>query len=221
VANGADPSVPPAAASAGAGAPADEREALLAVLDCFPSGTVVVTADGAVTVMNRAAREILAALGASDGGDGVASAIEAVPLLREAVREVIDAASRRDADALRCFALRPGGSDRTLDVVVLPLGPSEGEGATPPAAAVFLFDPRQPFRPRSALVRQLYGFTASEARFAAELIGGRSVREIAALMKIEMSTARSHLKKIFAKTGTKRQGELVSLLVRGAGSLDV
>jgi DNA-binding CsgD family transcriptional regulator len=218
VAKGVDPSEPPAAASAGA--PADAREALLWVLDCLPTGIVVVAAGGAVTAINRAAREVLASLGMSDG-DGVASAIEAVPLLREAVREVIDAASRGEADARRCFALRPEGSDRPLDVVVLQLGPSEDEVAAPTAAAVFLCDPRQPFRPRSDLVRQLYGFTASEARFAFELISGRSVGEIAALMQIEMSTARSHLKSIFAKTGTKRQGELVSLLVRGAASLDV
>ena len=55
----------------------------------------------------------------------------------------------------------------------------------------------------------LYGLTRSEAVFAAKLVLGKSIEEAAGEMFISPHTARTHLKRIFMKTDTHRQPELV------------
>ena len=61
---------------------------------------------------------------------------------------------------------------------------------------------------------QLWGLTAAEARVASLLAGGRSLHEISDLLEIGINTVRTHLQRIFMKTDTSRQGDLVRLLNR-------
>ena len=51
---------------------------------------------------------------------------------------------------------------------------------------------------------------------AVHLAAGRGVRGAAESMDISVATARQHLKAIFAKTGARRQAELVALLTHGS-----
>ena len=55
----------------------------------------------------------------------------------------------------------------------------------------------------------LYGLTRGEASLASRLIQGKSVEDAAADLFISTHTARTHLKRIFMKTDTHRQPELV------------
>ncbi len=55
----------------------------------------------------------------------------------------------------------------------------------------------------------LYGLTRSEAGLATHLIQGQSIEDAAAGLFISAHTARTHLKRIFMKTDTHRQPELV------------
>jgi DNA-binding CsgD family transcriptional regulator len=61
---------------------------------------------------------------------------------------------------------------------------------------------------------EVFGLTATQARVASLLAEGSSLAEIARDIGITPGTARNHLKAVFARTGTRRQGELVSLLSR-------
>ena len=58
-----------------------------------------------------------------------------------------------------------------------------------------------------------FGLTPSEARLALRLVTGETVRSAAAELHISYETARTKLKRIFSKTGTCRQGELVVVIV--------
>lgn len=69
---------------------------------------------------------------------------------------------------------------------------------------------------RSVQVRSLeerYGLTHAEARVAARLGRGLAVKEIAAELHVGVETVRTHLKRVYAKTGTRRQAELVRLVL--------
>ena len=66
--------------------------------------------------------------------------------------------------------------------------------------------------PRPKLIRQALGLTEREAEIAALLAEGSDLSAIAERLRIGIGTARNHLKSIFDKTGTGRQGELVALL---------
>lgn len=66
-----------------------------------------------------------------------------------------------------------------------------------------------------AALRERFGLTAREASIAAGLIGGLRLCEITEGLGIEVSTARTHLKRVFSKTGVSRQVELVRLALVG------
>jgi DNA-binding CsgD family transcriptional regulator len=63
-----------------------------------------------------------------------------------------------------------------------------------------------------AHVRNLFDLTAAEARLAAALASGRSLKEAAAGSNITVKTCRTYLERIFAKTRTRQQSQLVALL---------
>ncbi len=58
-----------------------------------------------------------------------------------------------------------------------------------------------------------YGLTAAEMRMAEALSAGDTVREAAEKLGIRVATARNHLNHALAKTGARRQVELVRLLL--------
>lgn len=63
--------------------------------------------------------------------------------------------------------------------------------------------------------RRLFGLTKTEAKFASSLAAGLSLLEAAKTHEVTPSTARSHMKNIFRKTGVSRQSQVAALL-RGA-----
>jgi DNA-binding CsgD family transcriptional regulator len=66
--------------------------------------------------------------------------------------------------------------------------------------------------PALRAVSDACGLTRRETQLAARLVAGLSLEEAANDLHITHGTARNHLKSIFAKTGTSRQGELIALL---------
>jgi DNA-binding CsgD family transcriptional regulator len=54
--------------------------------------------------------------------------------------------------------------------------------------------------------------TEREAQIATLLAEGSSLPAIAGSLRLGLGTIRNHVKRIFGKTGTRRQGELVALL---------
>lgn len=66
--------------------------------------------------------------------------------------------------------------------------------------------------PSPELASKLFGLTPAEARLAVTLTSGLSLRDSAANQGITTGTARAYLIRIFSKTGTNQQSELVSLL---------
>jgi DNA-binding CsgD family transcriptional regulator len=55
--------------------------------------------------------------------------------------------------------------------------------------------------------------TPAEAGFAIEILSGDGIQAAADRLSISRSTARTHLSRIFDKTGTRRQAELVRVLI--------
>src|SRR5215475_13429027 len=63
------------------------------------------------------------------------------------------------------------------------------------------------------LLRSHFGLTPAEARLALHLVAGETLRCAAVKLSITYETARTQLKKIFNKTGTCRQAELVIVIL--------
>lgn len=65
----------------------------------------------------------------------------------------------------------------------------------------------------SRAMRDIYELSASESKVVSLLVQGRSTKEIASSLHVADSTLRTHLKRIFSKTETRHQAELVSKIL--------
>lgn len=66
----------------------------------------------------------------------------------------------------------------------------------------------------SRAMRDLYELSASESKVVSLLVQGRNTKEIAHSLEVADSTLRTHLKRIFSKTETRHQAELVSKILQ-------
>jgi DNA-binding CsgD family transcriptional regulator len=79
-------------------------------------------------------------------------------------------------------------------------------------AMLFMFDPVRPLALPPKWIMDAYRLTMAEAQVALQVSAGRSVAEIGIRLNIFPNTVKSHLRSIFAKTGVRRQAELVGLI---------
>jgi DNA-binding CsgD family transcriptional regulator len=84
----------------------------------------------------------------------------------------------------------------------------------PASVLVILVDPEQEHEQSPIVALRLIGLTLAEARIAALIGSGHSRKEAAEHLGISEWTAREALKRVFAKLGISRQGELVKLVYR-------
>lgn len=100
---------------------------------------------------------------------------------------------------------------------VLPVGNGARRHVLAPFAAVcavFVQDPATgPALPGEELAR-LYGLTAAELRVLMTMATGLAIKPAAEMLGIAEQTAKTHLHRVFTKTGTSRQAELLQLLAR-------
>jgi DNA-binding CsgD family transcriptional regulator len=86
-------------------------------------------------------------------------------------------------------------------------------GVPGPAVLIFIEDPCLIPKASAAGSAALYNLTPAEARLLEALLNGRRLSQHAAAADIGITTARTHLRSIFAKTGQRRQADLVRLVL--------
>jgi DNA-binding CsgD family transcriptional regulator len=99
-----------------------------------------------------------------------------------------------------------------LMMVVAPLRTERHEDG-PLSAVLFAFDPERVPTATAAMLRELFSLSAAEAELAAALCSGKTLADAALARGTTLNTSRTQLKSIFSKTGTRRQSDLVSLLL--------
>lgn len=193
--------------------------AALAGLDELSQVFVLVDARARPVFVNRRARELLATGDSVVVEDGALSAVSAEDGRR--LRALIGSCSLDNPDRIggEMSLARPSGR-MPLHVQVTPVGSEWTENAVPLAsgwrstAMVLITDPEPGARAQLDALRERYGLTRAEAAFALEIVKGGGRRATAERLGIADGTARSHLSKIFDKTGVSRQAELVRLLLQ-------
>jgi DNA-binding NarL/FixJ family response regulator len=137
--------------------------------------------------------------------------------LHRTIRDAVEGSCLRAAGSISRIE-RPSGKG-PLQILVNPSIRRDVFFGNSGSALVFVHDPERQERPQLETCRILYGLTPAEATIAVLLASGKSVREIASESHVRENTVRIHLKKIFDKTGTNRQAELVRLVLSGPASL--
>lgn len=82
-----------------------------------------------------------------------------------------------------------------------------------PAVIIYALDPEQGVQRLLAPACHIYKLSAAETRLVYHIVGGSSLSEAAGTMRIQVCTARAYLKKVFFKTQTNRQAELVRVML--------
>ncbi|MFC0407272.1 helix-turn-helix transcriptional regulator [Roseomonas elaeocarpi] len=187
------------------------------LLEALPCGTILMDREQRVIFMNAAAR----ALCDRSHAGGLSCTSGKITL--------------RDVDADRRFqtavsaALGLGGTPRGnriavndpsgnvgLTITLAPLPPSDGiwralgDDFVERARCLILINGTN-----MAELSRHYRLTAAETRMLSAIVLGKGVAAAARELGIARSTAQSHLDKIFQKTGTNRQAELVGLAKDG------
>jgi DNA-binding CsgD family transcriptional regulator/PAS domain-containing protein len=117
----------------------------------------------------------------------------------------------------RRHAISRGPSRLPLVARAVPLSGLSGERlpvGVRADVAVFLRDPERKIRDTTALLMEGFGLTPREASLAELLARDLSLADAAEALGISRGNARVHLKRVFSKTGLRRQAELVSLILR-------
>jgi DNA-binding CsgD family transcriptional regulator len=68
--------------------------------------------------------------------------------------------------------------------------------------------------PAECFLRRVCGLTQAEERLSELLVRGYCLRDCAEMSGISIHTARCHLKRAMGKTRTRRQAQLVALVLR-------
>jgi DNA-binding CsgD family transcriptional regulator len=72
-----------------------------------------------------------------------------------------------------------------------------------------------------AMLRENYGLTPSEIRTTVSLLSNNGLAAVAESTGVSVETVRFHMKRIFSKTGTCRQSELVRVIANDLCCIDV
>lgn len=189
------------------------RQALQA-LDHLSVGVLILDKIGQVLAMNREARAII------ERGEGVGIGPDGLEVIEDGRTKRLSAILARDQWPCRfrlLAAQSPSGSGQ-IALLVRPLEDASGRGNA--GVLVFVSDPHgrtNRFDPE--IIGRFYSMTPAEARLAARMAHGNNLDGVAGELGISIHTARTHLKRIFEKTGVDRQSALVYVLQNAFGFL--
>jgi DNA-binding CsgD family transcriptional regulator/PAS domain-containing protein len=189
-----------------------ETAVLADTVDGLGAGLFVVDGTTRILHTNAAARRLLAAedVLSSHGGRLVACDPQANRSLRLALTAT-DGPIDVMPDPLPLIA--PDGTRRVGHVRPLkPVARSYGNGPQEALAAVLVYKagmecPRPP-----DIIARSFNLTPTELRVLLAIVEIGGAPEVAAKLGIAPSTVRTHVGRLFEKTGTKRQAELVRLV---------
>lgn len=99
--------------------------------------------------------------------------------------------------------------DPLIDMLLRPIRGGSLSTVSPPVAIAYLSGDRLSQADRCDQLVDLFGLLPSEARLAWAIAQGLSIAEAAAELGLTLETARNYSKKIYAKTGSRGQTELV------------
>ena len=181
-------------------------------LDGLSTGMFLLDTDGRVVHANKAAQTLLGdgALGLRDGRIALSDRTA-----RQALTDAVTATADRDASMDRGgTSLTLPGADGDYLAHLLPLtaGARHAAGDHYGAVAALFVQPQTPdLQPTPELART-FGLTPAEQRVLAAIANIGGVPETADALGVAESTVKTHLQRLFEKTGTDRQADLVKLL---------
>ena len=194
---------------------ASEAATFADVLDGLSAGVFLVDAAGRIVHANSSGRDILAA---DDILRSVAGRLVARdPLVNKALHDAVRAAKDGDAaigvQGVALPLIAHDGERRIAHLLPLTSGQRRRTGAAAAAtAALFVRKAAIDAPSPPEAIARAYGLTPTELRVLLALVEAGSGPGIAEALGIGESTVKTHLGRLFQKTGAKHQADLVKLV---------
>jgi DNA-binding CsgD family transcriptional regulator len=184
-------------------------------LDELKSAMYLLDGAGNITHTNQSGRDLLHAKDFLRNDQG--RLVAADPLLNRILREAVvasllgDGATRSESIALPFVA--EGGERFVGHLLPLTAGRRRKTGIAYDATAVlFVGQASLDTTAASDIIKKIFKLTPAEARVLLAVVELGSVSETSRNLDIAESTVKTHLGRIFSKTDTKRQADLVKLI---------
>lgn len=186
----------------------ERAEATASALNLMGLPAAVLSSGGKVIATNRRLERLdTVFLPVAHGGLAIAER-DANHLFQDAVTDIGGSAS-----TARSIPVPPIGVGGALVVHLLPLKRAAHDifGG---ADILVLATPITPSAlvPSASLLNALFDFTPAEARLAADLASGLTLAQSAAKRGVTTKSARTYLERIFHKTGTHQQSQVVAMI---------
>ena len=194
-----------------------EKEWALSALDQLRMSVILTNSSGTPMFINRAAEQMLTR------GDGINTHhgrfILSNPAETARLYKLIDDAATGAPGKNRGGDLRialHGGDFLHCSVIPIPLEFTARWNISLASGCVAVFISRPSGLQLSPKrLTELYGLTPAEGRLASRLAALRNMEQAADDLGISINTARTQIKSVFGKTGTRSQSELIMLLATG------
>lgn len=191
-------------------------DASTSILDALDVALVFLTGFGEPIQCSDAAEAIVASADGLSVVNGKLHATE--PRVDARLREALRAATcaGRAIDSPSTVTIDRPSMKRPYRLLMSPLrhGLPQFAGMRQPEVLLLILDSENQRPVAVEVLRRIYGLTEREAALASVLSTGKPVDEAAGELGMAYETARSHLRRIFNKTETSRQTELMMVLGR-------
>ncbi|MCR9148536.1 MAG: hypothetical protein NXH83_00030 [Rhodobacteraceae bacterium] len=182
------------------------------IVEALDLGVILASEDRRIVQANTVAERVLAKRRWMTVVDGRLRTTHhrSLGLLSWRIAAAARTGSGRGLSAGTVLRLRAAGGD-VLPVLVSPFrGPDATGWPHRPTVAILFRDPEAQSGPSGAAIASAYGLSPAEGRLAELLASGKNLAEAAVAAGISANTAKTQLASIFARTGFRRQAELIS-----------
>lgn len=186
----------------------DRARPTLAALSAMRTAAAVFGSDGRIVAVNEQFENCRAIL--PDPTSGIVKLGD--ELTDERIQNALEEIRARRAQA-RAIAIPARDGRGPFVYWVLAVSGLDDPMAPHAACLMVITAPRDIRRaPASAILSTLFDLTPSEARFLSMLAQGGTLAEVAETLNLSVKSARTYLDRIYAKTATHRQSDLLLLL---------
>jgi DNA-binding CsgD family transcriptional regulator/PAS domain-containing protein len=184
-------------------------------LDGLSTGLFLVAADGRIVHANAAGQDMLSAGDClrSTSGRLVARDMQVDKTLRETFSAAGDGDAGLGVNGIALPLTAHDGERYLVHVLPVTSGARRLSGAAHAAtAAVFVRKAAMDTRSAPEVIGRTFELTPTELRVLQAIVEVGGVPEVATALGVAESTIKTHVGRVFAKTGTSRQADLVKLV---------
>jgi DNA-binding CsgD family transcriptional regulator/PAS domain-containing protein len=192
-----------------------EAASFAGALDGIKAGMFLVNASGRIVRANVAGHSMMSAADAvrADAGRLVVNEPHADQVLGEAFLTAGDGDAALGISGVAVPLVARSGERYVAHVLPLTSGVRRGTGASYAAvAAVFIHKAALDTPSPPEAIAKAYGLTPSELRVLLAIVEVGGVPEVAEALGVAETTVKTHLQRLYQKTGTNRQADLVKVV---------